>query len=103
MEATVKDYISILARLFDDDRVLIIESLPMGDKALVIWIKMLCEMGKTGDSLTAILPYTGEQLAAVLREPISAVRAVVSILEQYNMVEITAEGVKLCCAGELWV
>ena len=95
-------FIYILSRLFDDERILIIESLPMADKIIVIWIKMLCEMGKSGDSVSAILPYTGDKLAAVLREPISAVRAAISILEQYGMVEVKAEGVKINGGGSLW-
>ena len=40
-------WIKILTDIFDDEKVLLIETLPEADSIIVIWFKLLCPCRKT--------------------------------------------------------
>ena len=42
-------WIKIVTDVFDDEKILLIESLPEADSIIVIWFKLLCLAGKHKD------------------------------------------------------
>lgn len=85
-------WIKIVTDIFDDEKILLIESLPDGDSIIVCWFKLLCLAGKQNNSGVLMLndrvAYTEEMLATVFRRPIQTVRLALETFEQFGMVEI---------------
>ena len=57
-------WIKIVTDIFDDEKILLIESLPEADSIIVIWFKLLCLSGKNNNRgvfiMNDIIPYTDE-------------------------------------------
>lgn len=84
-------WIKIVTDVFDDEKTLMIETLPEADSIIVIWFKLLCLAGKQNNSgvfLMGRLPYTDEMFATVFRRPINTVRLALQTFEQFGMIEI---------------
>ena len=85
-------WIKIVTDIFDDDKILIIESMPEADSIIVIWFKLLCLAGKQNNGGVLMfndkIPYTEEMLATIFRRPINTVRLALKIFENYGMIEI---------------
>lgn len=85
-------WIKIVTDIFDDEKMLLIESLPSADSIMVIWFKLLCLAGKTNNSGVFIfnerIPYTDEMLASIFRRDVNTVRLALHTFEEYGMVEI---------------
>ena len=64
-------WIKITTDIFDDEKILLIESLPDADSIIVIWFKLLCLAGKQNNSgvflLNDKIPYTDKMLATIFR------------------------------------
>lgn len=89
--ATVK-WIKIVTDIFDDEKMLLVESLPSADSIIVIWFKLLCLAGKTNNSGVFIfnerIPYTDEMLASIFRRDVNVVRMAIKTFENFGMIEI---------------
>ena len=89
--AAVK-WIKIVTDIFDDEKMLLVESLPSADSIIVIWFKLLCLAGKTNNSGVFIfndrIPYTDEMLASIFRRDVNIVRMAIKTFENFGMVEI---------------
>ena len=89
-------WIKITTDIFDDEKLLLIETMPDADSIIVIWFKLLVLAGKQNNHgvimMSDRIAYTDEMLASVFRRPISTVRLALGIFEQYGMIEII-EGV----------
>ncbi len=89
--AAVK-WIKIVTDIFDDEKMLLVESLPSADSIIVIWFKLLCLAGKTNNSGVFIfnerIPYTDEMLASIFRRDVNVVRMALKTFENFGMVEI---------------
>lgn len=85
-------WIKIVTDIFDDEKMLLIESLPSADSIIVIWFKLLCLAGKNNNSgvflLNDKIPYTDEMLATIFRRDVNTVRLALRTFEEYGMVEI---------------
>ena len=84
-------WIKIVTDIFDDEEVLMIETLPECDTIIVIWFKLLCLAGKKnncGVFQMGHIPYTDEMFATIFRRPINTVRLALNTFEQFGMVEI---------------
>ena len=85
-------WIKIVTDIFDDEKMLLIESLPSADSIMVIWFKLLCLAGKTNNSGVFIfndrIPYTDEMLASIFRRDVNTVRLALTTFHEYGMVEI---------------
>ena len=85
-------WIKIVTDIFDDEKILLIESLPDGDSIIVCWFKLLCLAGKQNNSgvlmMNERVAYTEEMLATVFRRPLQTVRLALETFEQFGMVEI---------------
>lgn len=89
--ATVK-WIKITTDIFDDEKILLIESMPEADSIIVIWFKLLAFAGKQNNSgvfmLNDRIAYTDEMLATIFRRPLHTVRLALKTFEQFGMIEV---------------
>lgn len=85
-------WIKIVTDIFDDEKMLLIESLPERDGIIVIWFKLLCLAGKQNNNGVFMfndkIPYTDEMLATIFRRNINTVRLALKTFENYGMIEI---------------
>lgn len=85
-------WIKIVTDIFDDEKMLLIESLPSADSIIVIWFKLLCLAGKNNNSgvfmLNDRIAYTDEMIATIFRRDINTVRLALKTFEMYGMIEI---------------
>ena len=91
MASEVK-WIKIVTDIFDDEKIMLIESMPDADTIIVIWFKLLCLAGKT-NTLGVLLmndriPFNDEMLAHIFRRPLNTVRLALKTFESYGMIEI---------------
>ena len=88
-------WIKIVTDVFDDEKMLLIESLPSADSIIVIWFKLLCLAGKNNNSgvfmLNERIAYTDEMLATIFRRDINTVRLALKTFEMYGMIEVINE------------
>lgn len=91
MASDVK-WIKITTDIFDDEKVLMIESMPSSDGIIVIWFKLLVLAGKQNNGGVFIMnnriAYTDEMLASIFRRDVSLVRLALRTFEQFGMIEI---------------
>jgi predicted phage replisome organizer len=89
-------WIKITTDIFDDDKILLIESLPEADSIIVIWFKLLCLAGKQNNSGVFIMgeriAYTDQMLATIFRRKETTVQLALQTFEQFGMIE-RVEGV----------
>ena len=91
MLAEVK-WIKIVTDVFDDEKILLIETLPESDSLIVIWFKLLCLAGKQNNGgvflMGGRIPYTEEMFATIFRRPLNTVRLALRTFQEYGMVDI---------------
>ena len=85
-------WIKITTDIFDDEKVLLIESLPEADSIIVIWFKLLCLAGKINNSgvfmMNDKVAYTDKMLAAIFRRKETTVKMALDTFERFGMIEI---------------
>ena len=85
-------WIKIVTDIFDDDKILLIESMPEADALIVIWFKLLCLAGKQNNSgvflLNGRIAYTDEMFATIFRRNINTVRLALKTFEEFGMIEV---------------
>ena len=85
-------WIKIVTDIFDDEKMLLIESMPSADSIIVIWFKLLCLAGKTNNSGVFIfnerIPYTDEMLASIFRRDVNVVRMAIKTFVNFGMIEV---------------
>lgn len=85
-------WIKITTGLFDNRKIRQIESLPEGDRIIVIWVKMLCLAGNINDNglmyITREVPYTEEMLAQQFNRPLHLVKLALDTFVKFSMIEI---------------
>lgn len=83
-------WIKITTNIFDDEKILLIESLPESDSIIVIWFKLLTLAGKCNNNgilmLNETIPYTEEMLATIFRRPLNTVRLALETFEKFGMI-----------------
>lgn len=84
-------WIKITTDIFDDEKILLIESMPDADSIIVIWFKLLCLAGRMNNNGVFILnnkiAYTEEMLATIFRRNLNTVRLALDTFEQFGMIE----------------
>ncbi len=91
-------WIKIVTDIFDDEKILMIESMPERDSIIVIWFKLLCLAGKQNNSGVFIMgriAYTDEMFSAIFRRPLNTVRLALKTFENFGMIEIVSETVTI--------
>lgn len=85
-------WIKICTDIFNDEKLLLIESMPEADSIIVIWFKLLCMAGKQNNggvfTINDKIAYTDEMLATIFRRPLNTVRLALKTFEMYGMIEI---------------
>lgn len=85
-------WIKITTDIFDDEKMLLIESLPEADSIIVIWFKLLCLAGKMNNSgvfmMNDRIAYTDKMLATIFRRKEVTVQLALQTFEQFGMIEI---------------
>ncbi len=85
-------WIKIVTDIFDDEKIILIESMPDADSLIVVWFKLLCLAGKQNNSgvfmINDRIPYTDEMFASIFRRPLNTVRLALKTFEQFGMIEI---------------
>lgn len=85
-------WIKIVTDIFDDEKMLLIESMPSADSIIVIWFKLLCLAGKNNNSgvfmLNDKIAYTDEMLATIFRRDVNTVRLAIKSFEEFGMIEV---------------
>ena len=84
-------WIKITTDIFDDEKILLIESLPDAYSIIVVWFKLLCLAGKQNNSgvfMMGQIAYTDKMLATIFRMKETTVQLALQTFEQFGMVEI---------------
>lgn len=85
-------WIKITTDIFDDEKILLIESLPEADSIIVIWFKLLCLAGKMNNSGIFVMndrvAYTDKMLATIFRRKETTVQMALKTFEDFGMIEI---------------
>ena len=88
-------WIKLTTDIFDDEKILMIESLPSADTIIVIWFKLLAFAGKSNNNgvfmMSNRIPYTEDMLAAIFRRDSKIVSLALKTFEQFGMIEIIDE------------
>lgn len=91
-------WIKIVTDVFDDEKILMIETMPECDTIIVIWFKLLCLAGKQNNSgvfQMGQMPYTDEMFAAIFRRSLNTVRLALNTFERFGMIEIVRDTVTI--------
>ena len=84
-------WIKICTDIFDDEKMVLIESMPEADGIIVCWFKLLCMAGKQNNSGVFMfnkIAYTDKMLATIFRRPLSLVKKALETFVSFGMVEI---------------
>lgn len=85
-------WIKITTDIFDDEKLLLIESLPEADSIIVIWFKLLCLAGKMNNSgvflMNEKIAFTDEMLATIFRRKKNTVKMALDTFQNFGMIEI---------------
>lgn len=85
-------WIKITTDIFDDEKILLIESLPDAYAIITVWFKLLCLAGKMNNSgvfmMNNRVAYTDAMLATIFRMKETTVQLALKTFEQFGMVEI---------------
>ena len=84
-------WIKITTDIFDDEKILLIESLPDSYAIITVWFKLLCLAGKQNNSgvfMLGRMPYTEGMLATIFRMKEATVTMALKTFENFGMIEI---------------
>lgn len=85
-------WIKIVTDIFDDEKILLIESMPDADAIITIWFKLLCLAGKQNNHgvfvINDSIPFTDEMFATIFRRKVTTVRMALEIFEKFGMITI---------------
>lgn len=85
-------WIKIVTDIFDDEKMLLIESLPSSDSIIVIWFKLLCLAGKQNNGgvlmINDRIAYNEKMLSTIFRREESVVNLALKTFEDFGMIEI---------------
>lgn len=83
--------------MFDDEKIKLIRTLPDGEKIVMIWVQMMCLAGKINDGGSVYmgqnLAYSDEMLATIFNQPLNVVRAALTTLDSFEMIDVSSDGV----------
>lgn len=92
-------WIKVTTDIFEDEKILLIESLPNADMILVIWFKLLCLAGKMNNSgvfkLNDKIAFTPKMFSTIFRKSEDDIKTALEIFEAYGMVEIVEDVVTI--------
>lgn len=84
-------WIKITTDIFDDEKILLIESFPDSYAIITVWFKLLCLAGKQNNSgvfMMGQIAYTDTMLATIFRMKEATVKMALQTFKQFGMIEI---------------
>lgn len=85
-------WIKITTDIFEDEKILLIESLPDAYAIIVVWFKLLCLAGKQNNSgvfmMSNQIAYTDKMLATIFRMKETTVQLALKTFQEFGMVEV---------------
>lgn len=87
----IVQWIKIVVDLFEDEKILLLETFPNADSIILLWIKLLCLAGKQNNKGVIMFngkPYDAKMLSVILRREETLVSQALKLFEEYGMVEI---------------
>lgn len=85
-------WIKITTDIFDDEKILLIESMPDAYAIIVVWFKLLCLAGKQNNSGVFVMndriAYTDKMLATIFRMKETTVQLALQTFQQFGMIEV---------------
>lgn len=92
-------WIKIVTDIFDDEKILLIETLPDCDSIIVLWFKLLCLAGKQNNSGVFIMqngmPYTDKMLSIIFRRKEATVKLALDTFQAFGMIEILENAITI--------
>lgn len=86
------NYINITTKMFENEKLKLIDAMPEGDIIQYIWIRLLMIAGKTNANgkifLDENIPYTLEMLSTIFNRPISLIKLAINTLVYFSMISI---------------
>lgn len=85
-------WIKITTDIFDDEKIILIESMPDCYAIITVWFKLLCLAGKQNNKgvfmLNDRIAYTDKMLATIFRMNEATVTMAIQTFQQFGMIEI---------------
>lgn len=85
-------WIKITTDIFDDEKILLIESLPEAYAIITCWFKLLCLAGKQNNRgvflMNDKIAYTDKMLATIFRMKETTVQLALKTFEEFGMIEL---------------
>lgn len=85
-------WIKLAVDMFEDEKIVLIETLPESESILLVWIKLLCLAGKQNNSGVFILndkiPYNAKMFATIFRMKETTVELALNTFQNFGMIEI---------------
>lgn len=95
-------WFKVASGIFQDDKILLIESMPDHDAILVIWFKLLALASRQNQGGRFVMsngrPYTDEMLRTLIGRPLNTTRLALKTFEEFGMVSIE-EGETICLSN----
>ena len=88
--ASAVQWIKITTDIFDNEKMLLIDSMPDSDEIIIIWFKLLCFAGKQNNKGVFIMnniPYTTKMLSTIFRRDEETVIKALNIFEEFGMIQ----------------
>lgn len=88
--ASAVQWIKITTDIFDDEKMLLIDSMPDSDEIIIIWFKLLCFAGKQNNKgvfMMNNIPYTTKMLSTIFRRDEETVIKALNIFEEFGLIQ----------------
>ncbi len=88
--ASAVQWIKITTDIFDDEKMLLIDSMPDSDEIIIIWFKLLCFAGKQNNKgvfMMNNIPYTTKMLSTIFRRDEETVIKALNVFEQFGLIQ----------------
>lgn len=99
-------WIKITTDLFEDEKMILLGSMPRGSSYTVIWIQLLCIAGKANRGGYLVYsngtPYSTASLAAMMRRKKALVSEALILFEKYGMITLEHSGEGFCIRITNW-
>ena len=86
-------WIKLATDLFEDEKILLLDTEPDADALIVLWVKLLCLAGRQNRrgvfEMSNGVACTTEMLAMFFRRPVELVERALDLFQRYGMVETT--------------
>lgn len=98
------DWIKFSTRMFEDEKIKIILSMPNGLMIIFIWFRLLTQAGKVNDNgliyLNEDVPYTNEMLSVVFERKIEEINEAIIVMSSLKMIDVCDNNIIQICNWE---